>query len=91
MSTPVVSKIVEYGLGYPEISRKHIMDLFNVGANTASIMKKKVHEEMARRDVRTFSSGNINTQVAYEVWGIDLESAVRDFQKMTRLGISVPG
>lgn len=84
MNAPTVAKIVEIGLNYPELGSREIMALFGVSRSTAVHYKKPVQEVMEARGIRAWSPRNINTKVAYEVWGFDLAEAERSLYRLTQ-------
>lgn len=85
--TPTVSKIVEIGLNYQEFGTRQIMELFDVGRSAAVRIKNEVKAEMLKRKIYTWNPTNINTRLAFELWGFDLESAERAYKKLTQLGL----
>ena len=88
MKTPDIAKIVEIGLGYPEIGNAQIMDMFDVSRTTALRMKKRVRDEMIKRSVRTWNPQNINTRIAFELWGFDVSAAEQAYKRLQRLGMT---
>ncbi|MGN0148790.1 MAG: hypothetical protein ACI4C7_00895 [Clostridia bacterium] len=74
---------------YPEIGNKEMRELFgNTSNDTISRYKKAVREEQDKRKVRTSQMNTINTEVAYDVWGIDVKDLERRRDKLKRLGLS---
>jgi hypothetical protein len=85
MKPPEVAKIVEIGLTYPEIGNQQIMELFDISGTYASQMKKQVQREMVSRGIYTWNPKNVNTKIAFEVWGINLEQAEKAYRKLKQL------
>ncbi len=74
---------------HPELGNSQIKELFgSIGNSTISAYKKAVLEEQAKRGVKTSYWNAINTEVAYEVWGIDVEDLIKRREKLKKLGFS---
>lgn len=74
---------------YPEIGNKEIKELFGkIGPNTITKYKKAVQEVQAEREQLTAQSYTVNTELAYEVWGIDVDDLERRRKKLKELGLS---
>lgn len=74
---------------YPEIGNKEIRELFgSIGNSTISTYKKAVQKVQAEKNVMTSQICTINTEVAYEVWGINVEDLERRRDKLKALGLS---
>lgn len=74
---------------YPELGNKEIRELFgNLANSTISNYKKAVREVQIDRDVKTSQKDAVNTAVAYEVWGIDIEDLEQRRSKLKELGMS---
>ncbi len=75
---------------YPEIGNKEIKKLFGLKDNsTVTRYKKAVQEVQAERNVKTSQMYTVNTDVAYEVWGIDVKSLEHRRKRLKDLGLSV--
>lgn len=74
---------------YPEIGNKEIKELFG-GLSSAALTKykKAVQEEQIKQNVKTSQLYTINTEVAYEVWGIDVAELEKRRDKLKKLGLS---
>lgn len=73
---------------YPEIGNKEISELFDLaGKQALSKYKKAVKEEQVKRGVHTLRNFTVNTKVAYEVWGIDVEDLEVRRVKLKKLGM----
>lgn len=72
---------------YPEITNKEISELFG-GLSRASALayKRRVQDEQAKRDIKTHQKFAVNTVVAYEVFGIDIDDLERRKAKLKKLG-----
>lgn len=74
---------------YPEIGNKEIRELFgNIGNSTMSKYKQPVLDMQAERGVYTSQRSTVNTEIAYEVWGIDVEDLEHRRSKLKKLGLS---
>ncbi len=74
---------------YPEIGSKEIKELFGVkDNNTVSRYKKAVQEVQTERGVLTSQMYTVNTEVAYDVWGIDVPGLEKRRKKLKELGLS---
>ena len=73
---------------YPEISNKEIKELFGeLGGSTISNYKKAVRDVQVERNVKTSQRNTVNTEVAYDVWGIDVKDLERRRDKLMLLGL----
>ena len=84
---PDIEKALKIYYSLPEIGTKEIKDLFGVGSTCATSMKKKVREEMAKRGVRNYYPNTIKTNIAFEVWGLDIDDLERRLKALRRLKI----
>ncbi|MCH5209446.1 MAG: hypothetical protein J1F01_00630 [Oscillospiraceae bacterium] len=74
---------------YPELGNKEIRELFgNLANSTISNYKKAVREVQTERNIKTSQKNAVNTEVAYEVWGIDVENLEQRRKKLKALGMS---
>lgn len=74
---------------YPEIGSKEIKELFGLkDNNTVSRYKKAVQKVQAERNIKISQMFTVNTEVAYEVWGIDVISLEKRRKKLQELGLS---
>lgn len=70
-----------------EIGTSEIEKLFDVKETKATNMKKEVKEVMAKKGVKSWIPHSINTKIAFEHWGIDIEEMKKNFKELKRLGI----
>lgn len=71
-----------------EIGNKEIKDLFgNRSSVTISRLKKQVRTEMVKRGMPTFNVYRINTAIAYDVWGIDIDDLEKRMKKVKELSL----
>ena len=76
---------------HPEIGNNEIKEIFgeNISPSTISYYKKAVRAEAAKRGVFTNVAHSVNTELAYEVWGIDIADLERRINKLKELGVNV--
>lgn len=74
---------------YPEIGNKEICMIYGpTPKSTLSVMKRKVRDLQAERGVPTIGYYTVNTKLAYEAWGIDVEAIEKNLLKLRKLGIT---
>ncbi len=72
---------------YPEIGSAEIKELFDVGDTTATRLKKSVRKKQIEKNVMVLDRHCVNTEVAFEVWGIDIEDIENRVKKLEKLGL----
>ena len=71
-----------------ELDNKDITTLFNgIAPSTVCSMKKEVLAKMDEKKIPRFRYHTVNTEVAYEVWGIDVENLEKRRAKLIKLGL----
>ena len=71
-----------------EIGNKEIKELFgNLSSATISKLKHIVKDEMIKRDIFSYGMYKINTAIAYETWGIDVDDLERRMKKIKSLNL----
>lgn len=71
-----------------EISNAEMQKLFGaVGQSTITRLKKRALELMRERGVSRLGRHSVNTEVAFEAWGIDIADMERRFAKQKKLGL----
>lgn len=91
MKQPDVEKAVMTYHAKTELTNADIMELFDVKKTKAQQMKKIVLDEMAKRGVKCFMSRSINTEVAYEVWKLDINDLEKRLNKLRSLKLMEGG
>lgn len=72
-----------------ELDNRDIIELFEpMAESTIAKMKNAVLEEMAKRGTVRHRRHTVNTEVAYEVWGLDIASLERRWAKLQKLGLA---
>lgn len=73
-----------------EIGNADIKKLFgNLGQARISKLKQLVISEMRERDTVRYNALCVNTEVAYDVWGIDIKRLERGIERLNKLNIEV--
>ncbi len=72
---------------WTEIGNEEIRRLFGVGSNTALKLKKVAWEKMVEKEIPVWDAKKVNTEVAYQVWGLDIASMERRYEKLKKLGV----
>jgi len=71
-----------------EIGNKEIKKLFgNRSSVTISRLKTLVKAEMLKRNMPTFNAYKVNTPIAYDVWGIDVNDLENRMKKIKELSL----
>ena len=73
---------------YPEIGNAQMFELFGKKTSTGTLSKykKAALEEQMENGVYTANISTVNTEIAYRVWGIDVEDLERRYKKLLKLG-----
>ena len=73
---------------HSEIGNAEIKSLFGKNSsNTIARLKRYARDEMMQRNVPSFGINKVNTAVAFDVWGIDVEDLEKRMEKMKALGL----
>lgn len=71
-----------------EIGNAEIKELFGTKSSTTVCrLKRRVQEAMQKQGKKTWNSYNVNTTIAFETWGIDIDNIERLYKKQERLGL----
>ncbi len=75
-----------------ELSNKDIAILFGK-IGSARITKLKNLAEKKRKDaqVQLWNAFNVNTKIAYQAWGIDIDELERRYNRLKKLGLQEVG
>ena len=60
-----------------EIDTKDVMQIFNCGKSKAQQLKKAARGVQDFRGVASYNARAVNTEVAFEVWGLDIKRLER--------------
>ena len=77
-------KAIEIYYGRIELDNKDIKELFACKDNAAIRLKRPVQEEMAKQKILPWKAGNVNTEVAFKVWGLDIADIERRYLKLMK-------
>ena len=61
--------------------------MFGVGNATATEMKKPVRRKQVEENVMVLDKNCVNTELAFKMWGIDIEDIERRVKKLEKLGL----
>jgi len=67
-----------------ELTTADIKKLFNVSSTTAKKYKDVIRDEMINREVLSNEINSVNTEIAYEVWGLNISSLERRYTKLQK-------
>ena len=92
MSIPQITGIdnaLRIYYNHSEIGNKEIIDLFGRRSSATVVrLKQQVKDEMHKRGVPSFGLNNVNTAVAFEVWGIDINDLETRKKKIQELKLA---
>ncbi|MCI5892915.1 MAG: hypothetical protein MRZ66_05895 [Clostridiales bacterium] len=72
----------------PEIGNAEIGELFGTkSSSTIKNLKKKAQDLMITREKKSFWPYTVNTAIAYEAWGLDIEDLERRRTKLKKFGL----
>ena len=73
---------------HSEIGNKEIVLLFGrLSSATTAKLKKLARTEMMNKNKNSYGMYKVNTCIAYDVWGIDVEDLERRRSKLKDLGL----
>ena len=87
MKNPDIKTAVQIYYTKPEIGTNEIMELFSVKGTKALHMKNEVRKVMAEKGVKVWLPHSVNTEVAFEVWGLNITDLEARLKKLQRLGM----
>ena len=87
MKNPDIKTAVQIYYTKPEIVTDDIRKLFSVGKSKAQRMKNEIREVMAEKGVKVWLPHSVNTEVAFEVWGLNITDLEARLKKLQRLGM----
>jgi len=74
---------------YPEIGNKQIIELFgDISHTTIAKIKKHVKDEMYQQDIFSYGANTVNTEIAYQVFGLDISDLEHRLTKLQQFGLS---
>jgi len=89
MNIPQITSIdnaLKIYYSHSELGNKEITSLFGrLSSATTAKLKKLVKDEMNIRDILSYGLNKINTTVAFDVWGIDINDLEKRRKKLKAL------
>lgn len=76
---------IELYYGRIELGNGDIKKLFQCGDNAAIKLKRPVQEEMAKKNILPWKAGNVNTELAFKVWGLNIADIERRYAKLQKI------
>lgn len=74
---------------HSELGNDEIKKLFgNRASSTISKLKKHVRDEMYQQGVFSFGTHTVNTEIAFETWGLKISDLEERLTKLKQLGLS---
>jgi len=74
---------------YPELGNKQITELFgDISHTTVAKIKKYVRDEMFQKEIFSFGANTVNTEIAYQVFGLDISDLEKRLMKLQQLGLT---
>ena len=70
-----------------ELTTSDIIELFGCCAATAKKMKDMARELMGERDVPNWNALAVNTDCAFEAWGLNINDLERRYKKLLKYGM----
>ena len=71
-----------------EIGNKEITALFGRRSSaTIARLKKIVKNEMNNRDIPSYGANKVNTVVAFDIWGLDINDLEKRMKKIKELNL----
>ena len=73
----------------PELTNQDIRELFNSNLSEYMLqkLKKKAGIKMAEKKVPRWSVCTVNTECAYEAWGLNITDLEKRYAKLQKLGM----
>lgn len=73
---------------YAELSNAQIKELFNIKSNeTVRRIKRAAQDLQDDRGAKVWHAGNVNTEIAFEAWHLDIVRMERALRKRRALGL----
>ncbi len=85
MYAPNMEHAIRLFYSKSELDNEDILDLFGISKTTLRRKKNEVLKVMAQKGVKSWIPHTVNTKVAFEVWGIDVDDYERRLKKLNQL------
>lgn len=79
---------VEIYYQYNDLRTQDVQRLFGCSSTKARQLKKPVLAVMRERNIMMRTENCVDTETAYEVWGIDIKSLERKMERAEKLGLN---
>lgn len=81
-----IATALEIYYSYSEIGNAEIRRLFGKLSNSTVVkLKRLAQEKMVELEKPVYNALSVNTEVAYEVWGLDIKKMETNYKKLMRL------
>ena len=70
-----------------ELTSSDIVELFGVCMVTAKRLKDMARDLMGERDIPNWNALAVNTDCAFEAWGLDIDDLERRYKKLLKYGM----
>ena len=91
MNIPAVTSIdnaLKIYYNHSEIGNKEINALFGQRSSaTVSRLKRIVKDEMCNKNIPSYGANKVNTKVAFDVWGLDVNDLENRMNKIKELNL----
>ena len=87
---PIVSveAAVKVYWSYPEMGNAEMRMLFgNRSPSKFALLKKKAFTFMKEQDMFSTSSVRVNTDAAFQAWGLDIDDLMKRYAKLQKIGV----
>jgi len=89
VNTPPITSIddaLAIYYGHAELGNKELTALFGKRSSaTVARLKRLAKDEMSRREIPSYGINRVNTAVAFEVWGLDVQELEERRDKLKKL------
>ncbi len=73
---------------YPELGSEEIQELFgHVATGTVTKLKRLANDKSAQKGTPVFNVRRVNTDDAYEAWGLDIAKLEARYSRLVKLGL----
>ena len=80
-----VGQAIKIYYSCPELQNSDIRELFgNIASSTIAKLKNVVKDEQKARERPSFTLRGINTEIAFEVWGLNIADLERRYSKLKK-------
>ena len=92
MNLPTITSIenaLKVYYNHSEIGNKEIIELFGKRSSATIVrLKQAVKNEMNERNIMSYGMYKVNTNVAYDVWGLDVDDLEKRRKKLSELALA---